>query len=162
MPIRSPSKAEGSALCQARTKIGLRAFLHWQKVPEVATPACPCGNGDQTAAHLHGREVSGAASVRVRDKRGSVWQLKPPGHGTRHGSSAGPQQVAAAVQGLQKAAERRYNAGRRRTCLGVPASAPPAGTAPEAGISNVRYRGEPPHEPARLEPPSLSLFLSPP
>ena len=47
------AKAEGSALCQARTeKIGLGAFLHRCRVPEVTTPMCPCGLGNQTAAHL--------------------------------------------------------------------------------------------------------------
>ena len=47
------AKAESSALCQARTeKIGLRAFLYRCKVPEINTPTCPCGLGDQTAAHL--------------------------------------------------------------------------------------------------------------
>ena len=45
-------KAEGSALCQARTeKIGLQRFLFQRKVPGIASPACPCGRGDQTAAH---------------------------------------------------------------------------------------------------------------
>ena len=47
------AKAEGAALCQARTeKIGLRAFLFKKKVPDVTTPICPCGRGPQTAAHL--------------------------------------------------------------------------------------------------------------
>ena len=47
------AKAEGSALCQARTeKIGLGAFLHRCRVPEITTPICPCGLGNQTAAHL--------------------------------------------------------------------------------------------------------------
>ena len=47
------TKAEGSALCQARTeKIGLQAFLYRRKVPGITTPSCPCGHGDQTAAHL--------------------------------------------------------------------------------------------------------------
>ena len=47
------AKAEGSALCQARTeKIGLRGFLFRRGVPGVVSPACTCGRGDQTAAHL--------------------------------------------------------------------------------------------------------------
>ena len=47
------AKAEGAALCQARTeKIGLRAFLFKRKVPGVVTPTCQCGRGAQTAAHL--------------------------------------------------------------------------------------------------------------
>ena len=47
------AKAEGSALCQARTeKIGLQAFLYRRKVPGITAPECPCGRGDQTAAHL--------------------------------------------------------------------------------------------------------------
>ena len=47
------AKAEGSALGQARTeKIGLQRFLFQRKVPGVVSPTCPCGRGDQTAAHL--------------------------------------------------------------------------------------------------------------
>ena len=47
------TKVEGSALYQARTeKIGLQGFLFRRKVPEATFPACPCGRGDQTAAHL--------------------------------------------------------------------------------------------------------------
>ena len=47
------TKVEGSALCQARTeKIGLQRFLFQRKVPGIASPACPCGRGDQTAAQL--------------------------------------------------------------------------------------------------------------
>ena len=47
------TKVEGSAPCQARTeKIGLPGFLFRRKVPEATSPACPCGRGDQTAAHL--------------------------------------------------------------------------------------------------------------
>ena len=49
----SLAKAEGAVLCQARTeRIGLRAFLFRRGVPGIASPACPCGQGDQTAAHL--------------------------------------------------------------------------------------------------------------
>ena len=33
-------------------QIGRRAFLHRQKVPETISPTCPCGKGDQIAAHL--------------------------------------------------------------------------------------------------------------
>ena len=46
-------KAQSFILCQARIgKIGLRAFLFKQGVPEVYTPICPCGTGSQTAEHL--------------------------------------------------------------------------------------------------------------
>ena len=46
-------KAQSSLLVQARTgKIGLRQFLFRRHVPSVATPVCPCGNGDQTIEHL--------------------------------------------------------------------------------------------------------------
>ena len=46
-------KHESSLLTQIRTgKVGLRAFLFAQKVPEVATPRCPCGEAPETAAHL--------------------------------------------------------------------------------------------------------------
>lgn len=47
------TKAEGSVLCQAQTeKVGLQKFLFQRKVPGIASPACPCGRGDQTATHL--------------------------------------------------------------------------------------------------------------
>ena len=46
-------KHESSLLTQIRTgKVGLRAFLFERKVPEVATPRCPCGEAPETAAHL--------------------------------------------------------------------------------------------------------------
>jgi hypothetical protein len=46
-------KHESSLLTQIRTgKVGLRAFLFEHKVPEVATPRCPCGDAPETAAHL--------------------------------------------------------------------------------------------------------------
>ena len=46
-------KHESSLLTQIRTgKVGLRAFLFEHKVPEVATPWCPCGEAPETAAHL--------------------------------------------------------------------------------------------------------------
>ena len=46
-------KHESSLLTQIRTgKVGLRAFLFERKVPEVATPRCPCGDAPETAAHL--------------------------------------------------------------------------------------------------------------
>ena len=48
-----PAKAESAALYQARTeKIRLRAFLFRLGIPGIASPACPCRQGDQTAAHL--------------------------------------------------------------------------------------------------------------
>ena len=60
------AKAEGSALCQARTeKIGLQRFLFQRKVPGVVSPACPCGRGDQTAAHL----FTACTDVRSRSLR---------------------------------------------------------------------------------------------
>ena len=47
------AKAEGLALCQARTeKVGLQRFLFRCNVPGVVSPACPCGRGDQIAAYL--------------------------------------------------------------------------------------------------------------
>ena len=59
----SLAKAEGAALCQARTeKIGLRAFLFRRGVPGIASPACPCGQGDHTAAHL----FAGCADIKSR------------------------------------------------------------------------------------------------
>ena len=49
----SLAKAEGTPLCQGRTeKIGLRTFLFRSGVPGITSPACPCVQGDQTAAHL--------------------------------------------------------------------------------------------------------------
>ena len=40
-------------VCRARAeKIGLRVFVFWRAVPGIASPACPCGQGDQTAARL--------------------------------------------------------------------------------------------------------------
>ena len=46
-------KHESSLLTQIRTgKVGLRAFLFSRKVPEVNTPLCPCGRGEETPAHL--------------------------------------------------------------------------------------------------------------
>lgn len=46
-------KHESSLLTQIRTgKVGLRAFLFERRVPEVATPRCPCGEAPETAAHL--------------------------------------------------------------------------------------------------------------
>src|SRR5258708_1500008 len=46
-------KHESSFLTQIRTgKVGLRSFLFERKVPDVATPRCPCGEGPETAAHL--------------------------------------------------------------------------------------------------------------
>ena len=46
-------KHESSLLTQIRTgKVGLRDFLFERKVPEVATPRCPCGEAPETAAHL--------------------------------------------------------------------------------------------------------------
>jgi hypothetical protein len=50
---RDLCKHESSLLTQIRTgKVGLRAFLFERKVPEVATPRCPCGDAPETAAHL--------------------------------------------------------------------------------------------------------------
>jgi retron-type reverse transcriptase len=50
---RHLSKHESSLLTQVRTgKVGLRAFLFERKVPEIATPRCPCGEAPETAAHL--------------------------------------------------------------------------------------------------------------
>jgi hypothetical protein len=46
-------KHESSLLTQIRTgKVGLRAFLFERKVPDVASPRCPCGEAPETAAHL--------------------------------------------------------------------------------------------------------------
>jgi hypothetical protein len=50
---RDLRKHESSLLTQIRTgKVGLRAFLFERKVPEVATPQCPCGEAPETAAYL--------------------------------------------------------------------------------------------------------------
>lgn len=47
------SKRESSVLVQLRTgKIGLNDFLFTRKVPEVTSPACPCGERRQTVAHI--------------------------------------------------------------------------------------------------------------
>ena len=94
-PEGVPTPAEGARSCHSGLSLRKRR-------PERGPPL----------HQVHGREVSGAAGVRVHDKRGSVWRLKPPGHDARHGSSTGPQKVAAAVQGLQQAAAQRYNASR--------------------------------------------------
>ena len=49
----SLSKAHASALCQARTgKIGLRRFLAAMRVPNVSSPMCQCGEGQQDVEHL--------------------------------------------------------------------------------------------------------------
>ena len=46
-------KHESSLLTQIRTgKVGLRAFLFQRRVPNVATPLCRCGNGEETPAHI--------------------------------------------------------------------------------------------------------------
>ena len=46
-------KRESSLLTQICIgKVGLCAFLFEQKVPEVATPRCPCSEAPETAAHL--------------------------------------------------------------------------------------------------------------
>ena len=46
-------KHKSSLLTQIQTgKIGLWAFLFKRKVPEVATPRCPCGEAPETTAHL--------------------------------------------------------------------------------------------------------------
>jgi len=46
-------KAESSILCQARTgKIGLRSFLFSRKVPDILTPLCRCGRGEETVYHI--------------------------------------------------------------------------------------------------------------
>jgi hypothetical protein len=46
-------KHESSLLTQIRTgKVSLCAFLFEHKVPEVATPWCPCGEAPETATHL--------------------------------------------------------------------------------------------------------------
>ena len=58
-------------------KIGLRAFLFRRGVPGIATPACPCGRGDQTAAHLLTEcadEKSRAMRVMAFSTRVEVWR----------------------------------------------------------------------------------------
>ena len=46
-------KHESSVLIQMRTgKIGLRAFLHQRRVPDVLTPNCGCGAAPETPEHL--------------------------------------------------------------------------------------------------------------
>jgi hypothetical protein len=46
-------KHESSLLIQVRTgKVGLRAFLFRRGVPEVNTPLCRCGEGEETPTHL--------------------------------------------------------------------------------------------------------------
>ena len=47
------AKAYGSLICQARTgKIGLREFLFLCRVPDVASPMCPCGIDNHNVTHL--------------------------------------------------------------------------------------------------------------
>jgi hypothetical protein len=47
------TKAESTIITLLRTeRIGLNAFLYKQKVPDIAWPICPCGNGNQTAKHI--------------------------------------------------------------------------------------------------------------
>jgi exonuclease III len=47
------TKAQSSLLTQARTGIiGLRSFLFRRKVPDVVTPFCSCGAGEETFEHL--------------------------------------------------------------------------------------------------------------
>ncbi len=42
-----------STLCQIQTgKIGLKAFLHHQRVPGANSPLCSCGEAPQTAFHV--------------------------------------------------------------------------------------------------------------
>ena len=46
-------KHESSVLVQMRTgKIGLRAFLYGRRVPDIESPLCRCGIGDETPLHL--------------------------------------------------------------------------------------------------------------
>jgi hypothetical protein len=46
-------KHESSLLVQIRTgKVGLRAFLHSRRVPDVTSPGCQCGAGRETALHI--------------------------------------------------------------------------------------------------------------
>jgi hypothetical protein len=47
------NKAQSSLLIQIRTgAIGLRSFLFSRGVPEVLTPSCECGEGQETVEHL--------------------------------------------------------------------------------------------------------------
>ena len=88
------AKAEGSALCQARTeKIGLQRFLFQRKVPGIASPACPCGRGDQTAAHLFVE----CADRRSRSLRAFGYVAKEVFHGLSHHDTA-PDMARALVQ----------------------------------------------------------------
>ena len=58
-------------MTQARTgAIGLREFLFRQRVPDIPTPLCSCGNGKETVLHLvveceHTRERSRELTVHV-------------------------------------------------------------------------------------------------
>ena len=80
------TRAEGSALCQARTeKIGLQRFLFQRKVPGIASPACSCGRGDQTAAHLF---VECADEVYTRSLRAFGYVTKEVFRGLSHHDSA--------------------------------------------------------------------------
>jgi hypothetical protein len=46
-------KEESALLVQMRTgKVGLRSFLFHRQVPEVITPICRCGQGEETPAHI--------------------------------------------------------------------------------------------------------------
>ena len=46
-------KHESSVLTQIRTgMIGLRAFLHWRRVPDVVTPLCRCAGEPETVDHV--------------------------------------------------------------------------------------------------------------
>ena len=46
-------KHESTALTQIRTgRIGLKAFLHKCRVPDVLSPRCSCGQAEQTPVHL--------------------------------------------------------------------------------------------------------------
>ena len=50
---RGLRKHESTALTQIRTgRIGLKAFLHRRRVPDVLSPRCSCGQAEQTPAHL--------------------------------------------------------------------------------------------------------------
>ena len=46
-------KAESSILTQMRTPcIGLRKFLYGCRVPDIDSPMCACGGGEETAEHI--------------------------------------------------------------------------------------------------------------
>ena len=46
-------KAESSILVQMRTRcIGLRKFLYGCRVPDIDSPMCACGGGEETAEHI--------------------------------------------------------------------------------------------------------------